>query len=520
MKILDVGCHDGFVGMWLRQEWEAKHPDEELIIDGVELHPHGVAEARRRGYRHAIHGSAEELPMIFEEHSYDAVIAYELIEHVPDMDAFLAALERMLTATGHIYVSTPDGCFGDGNNPHHLRALRSIDVAELLRRRGDLVSMGVGDDTITVASYKPRERRGTVAIHTGGAWQRWSPLDIDSRGLGGSETAAVRLADALDEEGWVVTVYGDVEQGVHKNVVYRHVETFDPLEHRDILIGSRLPELFDRPINAGRKMLWLHDTDCGDRLTPERAEQLDDVLVLSGWHQMHVISRYPFLDGKLRIIRNGVDLDRFTSADDNPVRKRRLLYTSSPDRGLDILLELWPHIRRRCPGATFEFAYAPVYQAIAGQDPTVGKHHARIQELAAQKGVTGHLDGLSQPALARLMLESRVWCAPSYNTPHDTPFYETSCIGAMEAQAAGLHVVASAWGALTETVTAGVLVDEEPNSDAWRAALVDEIVRGLTDPAAAAAAEELGPLAAGELGWDGVAEDITGLATGDLALVG
>jgi glycosyltransferase involved in cell wall biosynthesis len=272
-----------------------------------------------------------------------------------------------------------------------------------------------------------------------------------------------------------------------------------------------MPELFDRPTGARRRMLWMHDTDYGPRLTPERAAQIDDVLVLSGWHQMHVISAYPFLDGKLRIIRNGIDLDRFWPTKKEDVerpRKRRLLYTSSPDRGLDILLELWPRIRKRVPGALFEFAYAPVYQAIAGQDPTVGKHHARIQELAGQKGVTGHLDGLSQPELARLMLESLVWAAPSYNTPHDTPFYETSCIGAMEAQAAGCHVVASGWGALCETVKAGRLI---PAGDGWRQELEDAIVEGLTNAELQAHAQTLGPAAMVDMGWDGVAAEISEL---------
>lgn len=518
MKVLDVGCHDGFVGMFLLHEWDLQQ-GEALTIDGLELHPRGVAEASRRGYRQVRQGAAEEAAGLFAPHSYDAVVAYELLEHVPDMNRLLAHLELMLVPGGRIYISTPDGTFGEGNNPHHLRAMRSVDVAELLRRRGRLQNMGVGQDGICVGSYEPRASRGTLAIHTGPGWQRWSPLDIDSKGLGGSETAAVHLADALAQEGWTVTVYGDVEQGVHGDVVYRHQETFDPLEHRDVFISSRIPELFDRPVNARRRMLWMHDTDCGDRLTPARAEQIDDVLCLSGWHQMHVVSTYTWLGDRVQVIRNGLDLDRFRDISAPKGRKPRVLYTSSPDRGLDILLELWPQIRKRVPNATLEHAYAPVYYEIARQDPKLAAFHARIGKLSEQKGVKA-LGSLSQPALARLMLESLVWCTPSYNGNIDAPFFETSCIGAMEAQAAGCHVVASAWGALTETVRVGDLIDP-PADDVWRGKLVDAIVEGLTDPMVQRSAQDLGPRLAAQLGWDGVASQITELAeVGEPALVG
>lgn len=509
MRVLDVGAHDGFIGYWLLEQWKAR--SEQLWIDGLELHPHGVTEARRRGYHRVLQVAAEDAPEHFEVGSYDAVVAYELLEHVPDMGRLLEKLELMLAPGGVIYVSTPDGTFGTGGNPHHLRALRSIDLAELLRRRGELTNMGVGADGICVAAYRPKPRRGDLTIHTGPGWQRWSPLDIDTKGLGGSETAASLLAQALADQGWTVTVYGDVDQGVHRNVVFRHHDTFDPLEPRDVFISSRYPEYFDRPVNARRRMLWLHDTDCGDRLTPARAEHIDDVLVLSGWHQMHVVRTYPWLDvDRMSIIRNGIDLTRFTEPAKVGPRKPRLLYTSSPDRGLDVLLELWPRIRKEVPKATFEHAYAPVYYEMASRDPALAKFHERIVSRSKQKGVKA-LGHLSQPALATLMRESRVWCAPSWNGNLGAPFYETSCIGAMEAQAAGLHVVASAWGALTETVKVGTLVEAEPPSAEWKDQLVQGIVAGLTGRGTQQHAQANGPLAAAELGWDGVADQITEL---------
>lgn len=306
MRILSLGCHEGFVEYWLAHQKDST----KVEVDAIELQPENVEVCRRRGIN-CVQGFAEDAGEHFTPGSYDLVVAYELIEHVPDVDRLLTVCETMVKPGGLVLISTPDGTFGTGANPHHLRVYRSIDLAELLRRRGDLHRMAVGTDGLTLAAYRPAKRIGELAIHTGAGWMRWAPQDIEQKGLGGSETAAVKLADALSQQGWVVTVYGETEQGCHSNVVYRHGETFDPLTQRDVFIASRLPELFDRPIAARVKCLWLHDTDCGHRLTPQRAEHIDHIFVLSSWHRAHVAQAYPFIEGKLVQIRNGIDHSLF-----------------------------------------------------------------------------------------------------------------------------------------------------------------------------------------------------------------
>lgn len=512
MRILEIGPHDGYQAEWLAQQF----PGRRLHVDGVELNREAVAAFNARRERAGLDGecklgSALDAPRLFTPHSYDAVVAYEVIEHVPDVDAFLSALEAMLAPAGRLYLSTPDGVFGTGGNPHHLRAMRASDLAELARRRGHVEDMEVGDDGIATIAYRPAPRVKTCAIYTGSGWEQWSPVDIARRGLGGSETAAVRLAEALNSMGWLVTVYGLVEPCLWRSGVQFHrFDAFDPMEPVDVLISSRIPQIFDRPVNAKRTLLWMHDVDCGDELTPARAARIDHVLTLSTWHIQHVQGRYPWLGpGQLLRIRNGVDLDRFRPATP-PAREQAVLYTSSPDRGLDVLLELWPRVREQAPDAVLKACYSPVYWKVAEVSPEIGAHAQRIRELADQAGVQ-LLPPQSQPALAKLMLGARVWAHPSWNTPNDGPFHETSCIGAMEAQAAGLHVVASNWGALPETVRVGALIDGPGLEPAWRDAFVKEIVRGLTDPQLQQHAELEAPAAVCDLGWHGVADRLADL---------
>ena len=340
---------------------------------------------------------------------------------------------------------------------------------------------------------------GEVAIYCGPGWRRFSADDIERRGLGGSETAAIRVAQHLaDDFGHRVTVYGDVLEGRVGGVNFRDWRGFDPEVRREALIASRVPEVADVNPNSRVRLLWAHDVDFGSRLTPERAACFDRVLCLSEWQLRHLASLYPFCADKLGLVRNGIQLSYFEGP---PVeRATRVLSTSAPDRGLVILLELWPQVRAEVPEAVLSYAYCDVYDRIAAERPGLEAQIERAEELSRQPGVTA-LGSLPQPAIAQLMRESLVWVHPSFSTAYDSPMHETSCIGAIEAQAAGCCVVVSNWGALPETVKAGRFVSGEPGSAQWRSELVSEIVRGLVDPDTQARAQREGPDAASRCGW-------------------
>jgi glycosyltransferase involved in cell wall biosynthesis len=269
-------------------------------------------------------------------------------------------------------------------------------------------------------------------------------------------------------------------------------------------------------------LLWLHDIDVGDRLTTERAERVDSILCLSAWHQEHLASRYPFAEGKLARIRNGITTSYFTT-EPAPARQQRVLFTSSPDRGLDLLLEIWPRIHEQLPNATLTYTCAPVYERVADQDPNgVGLRRERIRKLADQPGVH-RLPGLGQPELAALMRSSLVWAHPSWHSSGrrfgqevpDTKFHETACIGAIEAQAAGCCVVAANWGALAETVQVGTLIGGDPKLESFRERFADAIIAAITDERIQVDAQTNGPRHALGLGWDGVAEMVAALIESD-----
>src|SRR4051812_6843076 len=124
LRILDLGGHDGYVSAYVIDQLTGD--GTQLHVDGVELNPKACEIANRRLAERGITGTfkqglAEQAPELFDVGTYDAVVAFELIEHVIDMAGFLQAAEAMTKVGGRVYVSTPDGCFGSGQNPNHLR---------------------------------------------------------------------------------------------------------------------------------------------------------------------------------------------------------------------------------------------------------------------------------------------------------------------------------------------------------------------------------------------------------------
>jgi glycosyltransferase involved in cell wall biosynthesis len=388
------------------------------------------------------------------------------------------------------------------------------DVGEDLQAYGHLLEVGVCDDGAIVGAAAKTTRKGEVVIWTGYAIGEWHPSDIYTRGLGGSETAAWRLSEELAAQGWRVTLYGQFdEEGVFGDVILRDFRSYDPTVHLTAFVSFRNARVFDayRP-NADCTCLWLEDLAGAhsEGLTEQNAANIDHICTVSHWHKQHMQDAYPWLDPqKVVANRNGIDLSFFEG---EPEREKRVVYSSSPDRGLDILLEIWPRVREAVPDAELVSTYSRWYDIVAEHNPVMAKSREKLIGMLDQPGVKRLPGGLGQKALAHLMLSSLVWVHPSWYSIHDMQMHETSCISCMEAQAAGCVVVASNWGALSENVLCGTLVDGDPREEGqWRDVFVQSIIRGLTDETTQQMAQHVGPDMMRDMGWFGAAEQLSGL---------
>ena len=193
---------------------------------------------------------------------------------------------------------------------------------------------------------------------------------------------------------------------------------------------------------------------------------MDSILCLSQWHRQNLRQKYPFVeDDKYTIIGNGIDPTRFDGFDGKETRENRVIYASSPDRGLEQVLEYWPEIRKRT-GAELHVFYDFNNFDLMGGDPDFKK---KIREAATAEGVVWR-GRIGQAALAREMMKAKAYFYPG---PH--PFNETFCISVVEAQAAGCIPVTRDNGALPETNKYGFVLPNDSKPKRWFAALQEAL---------------------------------------------
>lgn len=299
-----------------------------------------------------------------------------------------------------------------------------------------------------------------ILIYVGPGPEPWTGDDIYMQGRGGSETMAWQMAVQLERLGHHVILVGHLAQPGDSQAFSENGKLIDYRaalpEKCDVLISSRRPEVFDAPIRANVRILWVHDVHCGEALDHKRNARIDLIFALSNWHKSFLLCCYPTIDpAKIVVTRNGIDLSLFEQA---PERRfsHRAIYSSSPDRGLDALLDAWPIVREAIPDAKLDVYYGfDNWEKCVSSSPDPEREKRAIRHLREKAERTAGVKlrgraGKSQ--LAHAFLAAGVWAYP-------TAFTETSCITAMEAQAAGCRIVTSPIAALNETVgPRGVMV--------------------------------------------------------------
>ncbi len=150
------------------------------------------------------------------------------------------------------------------------------------------------------------------------------------------------------------------------------------------------------------------------------------------------------------------------------MRNHRLGYFSSYDRGLDILLDLWPKIISKFPDAKLDCAYGwNLFIAGYKDNPERMSWMEMMKKKMTQKGVKEH-GRLGKKELALLRKECGIWAYPTW-------FAEINCISALETQADGLVPVTMDDFALSETVGSGFKIKgdiyEKDVQEKWLEAL-------------------------------------------------
>lgn len=305
--------------------------------------------------------------------------------------------------------------------------------------------------------HHPQRNRPRVVIFCGQSVEPFAPGRVEAEGLGGSEAAVVYVARELGQLGAQVLVYnepgeewGPWQEGVTWWPWYLYDR--DGMTC-DLFVAWRRPELANAiPHNCGQAWLWMHDLHAGAEFSQERVRRFDLVRPVSRWAADYLYLVYPWLrPGQVVATANGrdpqVQLRNGDYVQAGP-RGQRLIWTSSPDRGLDNLLRSWAEVLHVAPEAELHVYYGwEVYDRAMRQrgNPAIMRSFKEeVQRLAEQPGVHWH-GRVGRAELAEAWEKTDVWAYP-------TEFLEVSCISAMNACAAGVAVVTSHNGALPETL--------------------------------------------------------------------
>jgi len=126
--VLEAGCGEGY-GADLISRVARR-------VIGLDYDPTTVAHVRARYPRvEVMHGNLAELPLA--DASVDAVVNFQVIEHLWDQAQFISECARVLRSSGLLMVSTPNRItFSPGRdtpiNPFHTRELNAAELTELL----------------------------------------------------------------------------------------------------------------------------------------------------------------------------------------------------------------------------------------------------------------------------------------------------------------------------------------------------------------------------------------------------
>jgi glycosyltransferase involved in cell wall biosynthesis len=289
---------------------------------------------------------------------------------------------------------------------------------------------------------------------------------------GGVETTYIALPEALAAMGRRVFVFARVAEPHERNGVF-YIPHEQIGEYADVcpqhVVASRWFEPFQMFPQA-KKILWLQDAHYPD--APHH--QADLVVVSSPWHRDYSLLRGIPAD-KLTVIPLGIHKQMF-----RPQERRRsiCLYSHNPNRGLDILMELWPRIRKQCPGAGLVITYGWDGLLTWSDDPAWREQvvsHRQLVEQWARKNSAVVLGRLEKQELYNLMGISRLSLYPC-------TFWETFCLTALETQASGVPMITTRLGALPTTLGPGnVLIDGDPYSQEYGETFVDAAVHLLSD---------------------------------------
>lgn len=314
----------------------------------------------------------------------------------------------------------------------------------------------------------------------------------DPRGLTGSEYGLARLADEYQKMGHEVHVYTVTQDKGWRGVQLHPWEERESIDGGfDLAIALNIPDDL-RVVKAQFRMciFWLNNfTFC----KPGFEDHCDLFIGPSGAHLHEAINTWKLTEGGGRFDANpakwthtplGCDPEQYGKVAKIP---GRVIYCSSPDRGLDHLLGCWEDIKKAAPHATLHVFYRlqpwidQIMKVPEGFAPMADTRRRALVIDAAVKKFSVDGSVVIRDAVSREEIEEEQSRAEVLAYPCDTPIWS-------EGWSCSVHecCVAKACPVITDcdafkTVYGDFLPMVERGSPGWVERWRDLVIRALTD---------------------------------------
>jgi hypothetical protein len=294
-----------------------------------------------------------------------------------------------------------------------------------------------------------------------GPWD-WTAPDT---GIGGSETMHCEVAWRLAARGHQVYSYCPlaVKQCYQKirGVVWRPIDDLvTDCEHPGLWMFIRdvqTPATFEV---RDDQRVWIVMQDADLPRWPTVMPAVSRILALCTAHLEYLQRTHPRFASQLFLSRNGLRGDLVGTVLAEPPQPRnphRLMFASSPDRGLYEVLQAFSLIRFCVPDAELHVFYGWDNIHKLKATGSLQWTEQRIRRLAAQPGVVLH-GRTGQPDLYREWLKSALYVAP-------TNFLETGHISLLEAQALGAIPIVNPLWATGQYQRGGIAIAGDPEHE-------------------------------------------------------
>lgn len=268
-----------------------------------------------------------------------------------------------------------------------------------------------------------------ILIFTGFSDVNWNYSFMLNKALGGSEKAVAYISRCFPKD-YNIFISGYVAYETIENVTYIPLHNLTQLIENtafNTIIVSRYISFYEmfKECSFYQSYIWAHDTELisygssldATQILTKWNNHINGCICLTEWHQKVFIEKYPILTNKINIINNGIDINSFKKFNKPNKIKNKFIYTSRPERGLNLLLNLWQQILVKIPDATLSISSYVNFPSTP--------EDVLLKNIIDNTDSITYLGNLNVNKLYEEMSSSEYWLYPTH-------YPETSCITALE----------------------------------------------------------------------------------------